>query len=569
MSSKHNLFLVRSLNYLKRIHLPSYIAMRLFALSVASDKKSAWLENFIRRKVDLRKKARYIPFKVLKSVYSDNTTVCRDFYSASPVVAMTEAWLLNELANCADFQPKECVYSYLWPTGNSGSSFKFFVQGYHDRNEVIANSLKSIPDSGFLITDIQNFYPSIPRELLLSKIKAKFASSGLSEELKSIALDLSIASLPSGASGGIAIGPAISHVLANVFMEEFDGQMSERCPGRYFRYVDDIVVVDKISNLAEHKSYIVKLMKSQGLNIHEGKTEILHAEDWHQHFPRYPKSGVSFQEFQRDLHIFFMLYPSRFDKVKSEFAKEGINLPLNRYIADSRYSRFRHYVLRDFSAIFKNIFISESDLLKSAVALREALFKELKILRKQLDGLPPTQYRWQIKKLRHRANPLIYLFPVAEYSKVIELLKGVPEFYDTVAVLGALIQQDPTKLLHMPGAPIRTFAEIAKELGFKKSHYPYPVISDIHVDSVCVLLLNELIELDATIYEAGAHSEILSFCAMRPLMNIESNDFTYINEIRCLLNASKNLMASFMKTRFDSDEESILNALTLGDNYYY
>ena len=571
MGNDHNLFLIRSLNYSKRYHLPSYMAMRLFALSVVSDKNSAWLERYIYRKTDLRKKSRYIPFKSLKKVNPDNTTECRSFSLASPVVAMSEAWLLNELSKCPDFQVKDCVYSYLWPTKNSGNCFKFFVQGYNDRNEDISTALKSLPDSGFLITDIRNFYPSIPRSMLFSRLEEKLSSSDLTKEIKQIVLDLAKASLPSDVSEtGIAIGPTISHLLANVYMEDFDRQMLERCPGKYFRYVDDIVIVDKVDKLPDHQKFISHLMEQHGLKIHDGKTEILRDTDWHNHFPKYPKSGNSFNELQRDLQIFFMLYPGKFDKVKSRFAEQGISLPLNRYIADSRYRRFRRYILREFSAILKNIFVTESDLVKSAISLRETLFEELKTICEELKGLSPTKYRWQIKRLRHRVNPLIYLFPLQEYSKIIELLAKVPEFYDTIALLQSLIRKDPGKLLHMPGAPVRTFAEIALELGFRKSKYPHPLVSDTHVDSVCVLLLNDLIELDASNYKSGKHTELLSFCSMQPPAKIESNDFTYINEVRCLqLNASKKLMESIMRTRFDSNEDSILSALMLGDNYYY
>lgn len=66
------------------------------------------------------------------------------------------------------------------------------------------------------------------------------------------------------------------------------------------------------------------------------------------------------------------------------------------------------------------------------------------------------------------------------------------------------------------------------------------------------------------------HAELLSFCAMRSPEQMGYNDFTYINEIRCLqLNASRKLMEGIMRSRFDSEEESILSALALGDSYYY
>lgn len=571
MASSHNLFIVRSLNYLKRYHLPSYVAMRLFALSVASESNSAWLEKYINRKVSLRKKPRYIPFKALKKINADKTTTCRNFLSASPVVAMTEAWLLEEVSKCEDFRPEACVYSYLWPESNSGNSFKFFVQGYHNRNEDISAALKSIPDSGFLITDIRNFYPSVPRNALISKIENKFLTSNLDNQLKQIALDIAKTALPSGIStDGIPIGPAISHLLANIYMEDFDKQMSQRCPGKYFRYVDDIVVVDNAGKLYAHEKFIDQLMKQNGLEMHNGKTEILRAADWYNHFPHYPKSSGSFNEFQRDLQVFFMIYPGRFEKVKSRFAKEGINLPLNRYIANSRYSRFRWHILHDFSSILKSVFLTENDLVKSAISLSETLFAELKSIRGQLDGLSPTKSRWQTKRLRHRVNPLIYLSPIEKYGKIIELLSGIPEFYDTIALLESLVHKNPSKLLDMPGAPIRTYAEIAVELGFEKIKYPHSIVLDTHLDSVCVLLLNGLMELDESNYKTGPNAELLAFCAMRSPTRMETNDFSYINEVRCLqLNAPKKLLDEIMRTRFDSNEESLLNALALGDAYYY
>jgi hypothetical protein len=63
-----------------------------------------------------------------------------------------------------------------------------------------------------------------------------------------------VSAFPAGK--GVATGPELSHVIGDVALAEVDERFENLLPGRYFRYVDDIVFVIE----PEEKQQVLKLM---------------------------------------------------------------------------------------------------------------------------------------------------------------------------------------------------------------------------------------------------------------------------------------------------------------------
>ncbi|MGK0438175.1 MAG: hypothetical protein ACJATK_001124 [Paracoccaceae bacterium] len=67
---------------------------------------------------------------------------------------------------------------------------------------------------------------------------------------------------------GVPQGLSISNVLASIYLENIDRAYQEKSDFRYFRYVDDILILCKSSDLEDIQTGLIKRFKRLGLTIH-------------------------------------------------------------------------------------------------------------------------------------------------------------------------------------------------------------------------------------------------------------------------------------------------------------
>ena len=100
--------------------------------------------------------------------------------------------------------------------------------------------LELSPSYWYQVTDITNFYPSIDKQKLVTKVAVKINDADvlkLLEEilhLKAINSAEIIEDVP-----GLWPGTIYSHFLANLYLDDFDKFMEKSTDG-YVRYVDDM-----------------------------------------------------------------------------------------------------------------------------------------------------------------------------------------------------------------------------------------------------------------------------------------------------------------------------------------
>jgi retron-type reverse transcriptase len=126
-----------------------------------------------------------------------------------------------------------------------GSSMPFLHQIIAD---VIA-TLRGGQYDGVLRFDVKDFYPSINHELLLKQIQKKIRKKELLHLIKE-AISQKTVSEPQShpktfTTVGVPQGLSISNLLANIYMGELDSKHRGSGSYRYFRYVDDILIVCK------------------------------------------------------------------------------------------------------------------------------------------------------------------------------------------------------------------------------------------------------------------------------------------------------------------------------------
>ncbi len=112
--------------------------------------------------------------------------------------------------------------------------------------------------------DIRKFYPSIPHDKLLEKIRRKFKDETLLWMLETF-----VNSHEDSPGRGLAIGFYPSQWLSNFYLQDFDHYVKEKLGIKYFcRYMDDIVFFG-CNKKVMHKQLmeIIRFLRSEGLSV--------------------------------------------------------------------------------------------------------------------------------------------------------------------------------------------------------------------------------------------------------------------------------------------------------------
>lgn len=148
----------------------------------------------------------------------------------------------------------------------------------HEYIKSIQQELKTAPsDSSFVRIDIQNYYPSIPHDILMSRVRSRIRKKEL------VSLVNQAISTPTGQNSsnilGVPQGLSISSILSSIYLALADDRFSKL--GFYRRYVDDILLICPTSEAESLLKKITnELKRKYGLTCHElnsgtpGKTHI-------------------------------------------------------------------------------------------------------------------------------------------------------------------------------------------------------------------------------------------------------------------------------------------------------
>lgn len=143
---------------------------------------------------------------------------------------------------------------------------------------VIANIQKEIPFyESFIKIDISKFYSSINHRKLLRIIGRKIRK----KEIKSLiqkAISTETISLPikekkdiDKIKQGVPEGLPISNALANIYLSDIDKKYRDDSRVKYYRYVDDILILTDYENLTDIKETIYSDLKKLNLNVNKEK----------------------------------------------------------------------------------------------------------------------------------------------------------------------------------------------------------------------------------------------------------------------------------------------------------
>ncbi|MGO4890418.1 reverse transcriptase domain-containing protein [Anaerobacillus sp. MEB173] len=162
-------------------------------------------------------------------------------------------------------------------------NFKKCIKNPLAKQDLISNistALKKNKYNYFMAIDIKNYYDHVNHDKLFKTLITKINDKAI---IDLIFLAIKNCTFPENTPKkdrtyikrheGLPQGISISNPLANIYLSEFDKTMNLRRKFKYFRYVDDILILCKESDQQEIIEFIKNELVKFHLNLHEEQTE--------------------------------------------------------------------------------------------------------------------------------------------------------------------------------------------------------------------------------------------------------------------------------------------------------
>lgn len=569
--------LVRSLNSMRQNYFPTYIGLRLVGRCLPPD-NNHYLKNLLERRIKAGDAWRFYEFEMYKGTQHSSQGVehvYRKCLAPSPLTAIAESMILGWLAKSKAFTVPHRSYSYQWPaTVHSGSSYQYFVDGYIKRNLDIASALAQ-PGYVAVVTDIQRFYPSANNEVLKARLADRLSYE--EQPLRNPILDF-FSQLLDATGQGIPIGPAAGHVLGHVALEGVDRDLEAKYGVRYFRYVDDVVIVCHLYDVDSVKRDIKLSIEKEGFSLNVDKTEVIDLSTWQSHLLMTDVNEEdSFRSYSSDLTVYLAFHPERAQELKQMLADNGLSIPVTRLLALSSYSRYRYFLERrrthfGLSHAFGLVFASNKQFVERGLRIKKAHESSLTALLDLPVEKSSGTRRWQVQRIRRVVNALFYLRNFGEWTKQSDMFASVPELVEQQALATALGSGIVNSILPFYGRGPSAFAELWAEHGSHGAdlNIPDAPFSRPEIDALITLRLYGMLDSNVLSNVTGAGDMRLFEVLNKPLVTSRSQpDLTFEDELESLrLGVADSTLAELAKSRYSLSEGTALEALSLLSSEY-
>lgn len=573
------IIILRALNHLRTAHLPSYVALRMLLEAAAPERLEAIIDAVLVQTA-VRKRDRILKLRRFKS-RDGNHVDYRGYFVPSPSSALSDSYALACLHDGGVLRRSPDVFSYRPPPSQDyGRNFEHFADGYLERNRLVASALQSSDGLVALVTDIEKFYPSIDGDRAVQRLCAEIDRVGtLSHRQIRIALAAAKRAICVD-TGGLRIGLEMSHALASLYLTGLDHELRSRFPGRYFRYVDDIVVVVPLGNEQEALNALDGQLEKLSLRRNPKKDAIAELEEWRGFVVAGRRSVGNSADCLRDLKFRIKLFlarnPQQAEQLSSALKKGGIYLPIEQLQHASGVSSWRQkvsdFVRGGWQVVHRYRFDNVGDVASAASQCKIEILQLLRAVMNSgvADGSGSVARRWKVQGARLAINRALYFADSDVLSEIIDFTDGVAELAEANAVCRALAG-DFAMLVATPGPAVAAASQL---IALRGSVVP---------DDVIALSFHEGAEVSA---DFQAHVSLRGLALpsiaaegwssdLRSLVEFGSGRSSgrdrisqYGEEISALrVNYSLGDAQAIARTRFMSAETIVLDALSLDSAY--
>ncbi len=120
--------------------------------------------------------------------------------------------------------------------------------------------------------DVTNFYPSIKHDEMMSRLGKKIRNNNIKSLILSALQSPTVSASRIGDppnDRGVPQGLAISNILASLYLMNVDKFFGSRTDIKYYRYVDDILILCSYSDADDISSQVIKRFSRIGLKIYD------------------------------------------------------------------------------------------------------------------------------------------------------------------------------------------------------------------------------------------------------------------------------------------------------------
>ena len=468
------LLALRAANQYRTRDIMAYLGLRYYFANQCAC-RDRWAEEVSSHLV-MSSSSAYFESLHFKDIRSDGLVGYRSIFVPGPNESFAEAALLAECSRHEVFSTPGFVFSYRLAEGEDTQGvYKPYFTGLQERQQQIAVACKAGAGQVVRHTDIKRFYPNISGELAINAwLKACDAAQmpALSRDLGMKLLAHHAQVCQNAAHGkGLLTGPMFSHLIANLVLRDVDEAMSAAFPKRYFRYVDDVVLVGSAAEVSTGRLQLAAMLSELGLDLHEtgaGKDFELASADWLDGETDFSgKDSHDWMLFVRDIKQFLISQPSSRTKLAKIFSENGFRIPLPDYsvqVSDVRYQDRFFDQLRRYPWLLKKIFRQAipSTLLIFAQNLRTEFTKSLFLILEAGPNVDGYARKRVIPKIRYFAGRLLYLAKAEDLLLIAERLRRYPELAMLAEILHAVGTRDVTKLLRLGSNAAQSAAQPLK-----------------------------------------------------------------------------------------------------------
>lgn len=572
---------LRALNYLRATHLPSYVALRCLMQTTAPGRFESILETIVTQ-ATIRRHPRVLNLRRFKALENDRY-IYRSYFVPAPSAALADAYALGVLHNTQVVKRYSDVFSYRPPPSPSyRRNYEHFSSGYKERNHAVATALVD-NELVAVVTDIKSFYPSISANVAVNSLMSRCSALGVisGRDLAIVQACAERSALLEGEGGGLGIGMEMSHALANQYLLDADHILRNHFPSRYFRYVDDIVLVVKRSEVRSALSFLDETLANLGLERNPDKDCISDRSEWSL-FEMIGKrssneSGDCLANLKFRIKLFLARNPDSLVDLREGLQSGNVHLPLDQLMQGASELSWRlrvsDFLRRGWKVLLRYRFDSLGDVLAAAFECRSEV---LGVLSRNLENgvaeeIGLVARRWRIQALRFSINRAFYFADDPMLRRIASFAGVIPELAETRAVCEALVG-DCTRLVHMPGPAVAATTQLMALRGLKASAN-FESLSlfaglDMSADLEAHLGLRELGSFSTDVSNRDTDLLALIGLARRQRFRRVEDQFGYGSEVQALAaNFSSNQLSEMARTRFLSQEDVVLDALSLDSAY--
>ena len=442
----NNYLHARPVNALKKVYTPAYLGAKIRA-SKANPSANRIAELAIKKRLNSEEGWAYKKIAVFKAVSPNEEIEYRDCLVPSPITAMAEAFILNAFGEKLTELRSKRVYSYLAGKPGSRHNYEYYLSSYEKRSADIHTALQQDTAKVAVFFDIKGFYASANAELMLSMLRSHPVFGHAENRY---ALDFAANQLANSPSG-IPIGTDLSHAMADIYLKDLDSELESKLGDCYFRYVDDLTLVCKPTEVDHFSKLIENRLKDVGLQLNDNKFADLSPANWESEMNTAPVEGEDFYDFCQSLGAWMDQNPSKFHWLETALRNEGFQIPLERVF-------FQSFSTKDKTTDDK----SPSDVIKAALDLRHQYKVALEALAEQISD---DSTRWRLQKAKRAINPLFYLLDKSDYKLISSASETNRMLRSQQELALAVAKRSCDQLLSYPGATVNTFCELWRTAG--------------------------------------------------------------------------------------------------------